>query len=345
MVIHKHGLAIYRRLNFQKTDRKIWKDELADFMPARIFDAHAHLHDVRLAPPKIVSDYRMKDVAPLVGFKELRQTSAVLFPGREVHYQLMGFPWSGMNIDGMNEFVARETKHDPLSFSLMMADPHFSCKDIENRLVKGNFSGFKPYMCFSRGKEQSTVLQMLPEHYWKIANEHRLAIILHLSRYRSLADPVNQRQIRMLAERYPRVKLQLAHCARCFTPEIAEKGLPAVADLPNVHVDTSAVCETEVFHILFDIWPRERILFGSDNFLAGMNRGKITAFGLGWFSINDKNTDAFSAPHVPYPPTFLVYENLRAIRYAAKRKKWCRKEMEDFFWNNAARIFGFNRDK
>ncbi len=153
---------------------------------------------------------------------------------------------------------------------------------------------------------------------------------------------MNQRQVRALAERYPRVRLQLAHCARCFTPEIAEKGLSSIADLPNVYVDTSAVCETEVFHILLDIWPRKRILFGSDNLPAGVTRGKIAAFGLGWFTVSAGNTKAFSAPHVPYPPTFLAYENLRAIRYAAKRKQWGQQEWADFFWNNAARILKFN---
>jgi predicted TIM-barrel fold metal-dependent hydrolase len=249
-----------------------------------------------------------------------------------------------MDVDGMNAFIAREVK-DKLSRALMIAPSFFSAKKIETTLELGGFSGFKPYMCLSKNKNtvQSTILQMLPEHYWKIANERKLIILLHIGRYRSLADPVNQKQIRALAEKYPRVKLQLAHCARCFTPEIAEKGLSVVADLPNVHLDTSAVCDTEVFHILFDVWPLEKILFGTDNVGAGMERGKITTFGYGWYTVNEHNTTAFSAPHVPARPTFLAYENLRAIRYAARRKKWGRQEREDFFWNNAARIFGLGK--
>lgn len=332
------------KFDLLESDRRIWKDELSELVPERIFDAHSHVYDTRFAPAAIAAAWRKPGHYPKINFNDLQRTSAALFPGRKVHYLTCGFPWRGMDFDGMNKFVAREVQNDPLSLALMMVNPALSVKDIERRLEQDGFVGFKPYMCISKARTpaQSTVLQMLPEHYWRIANERELVILLHLGRYRSIADPVNQRQIRTLAERYPRARLQLAHCARCFTPEIAEKGLSPIADLPNVHVDTSAVCETEVFHILFDVWPRERILFGTDNLPAGIERGKIASFGLGWFTVSENNTKIFSAPHVPYRPTFLAYENLRAICYAAKRKKWGRREWEDFFWNNAARILRFN---
>lgn len=323
------------------SDRRIWKDELAELVPARIFDAHAHVYDTRFAPS---TAWRKSGLYPKITFNDLQRASAALFPGRKVHYLTCGFPWRGMDFDGMNDFVAREVQNDPRSLALMLVDPALAVKDIEERLAKGGFAGFKPYMCFTKNRTpvQATVLQMLPEHYWRIAHERELLILLHFGRYRSIADPVNQRQVRTLAERYPRARIQLAHCARCFTPEIAEKGLSSIVDLPNVHIDTSAVCETEVFHILLDIWPRARILFGTDNVPAGVERGKIASFGLGWYTVSENNTKAFSAPHVPYRPTFLAYENLRAIRYAARRKKWGKREWADFFWNNAAGILRFD---
>ena len=331
------------KLDLLESDRRIWRDELSGIVPARIFDAHSHVHDARFAPAATAAAWRKQGNYPKITFNDLQGASAALFPGRKIHYMMTGFPWRGMDFDGMNNFVAREIQNDPLSLSLMMVNPAFPVKDIERRLEQGGFVGFKPYMCFSKSRTpaQATVLQMLPEQYWRMANERELIILLHLGRYRSIADPVNQRQVRTLAERYPRARIQLAHCARCFTPEIAEKGLSSVADLPNLYVDTSAVCEAEVFHILFDVWPRKRIIFGTDN-PVGVMRGKIASFGLGWFTVNENNTKALSAPHVPYRPTFLAYENLRAIRYAAKQKKWGKREWDDLFWNNAARIFKFD---
>lgn len=329
------------KISLLPSDRRIWQEELADFVPGRIFDAHTHLYDVRFAPVAAAVAWRKQAEYSQIDFNGLQRISRALFPGRKVHYLSCGLPlWRNMNFDGMNDFVARAGQECPQPILLMLANPDWGVKDIERRLDKHKFAGFKPYMFTSRSRNpaQATVLQMLPEHYWRIANERELLILLHLGRYRSLADPLNQRQVRFLAERYPRARLQLAHCARCFTPEIAEKSLSSIADLPNIHLDTSAVCEGEVFHILLDIWPRKRLLFGSDN-PVGIRRGKIASFGLGWFTVSEQNSQAFAASHVPYRPTFLAYENLRAIRYAAKRKQWGAREWEDFFWNNAVRIF------
>jgi hypothetical protein len=222
----------------------------------------------------------------------------------------------------------------------MLAHPSLDAKEIERRLDRTGLRGFKPYMCYSTNPDpaQSTILEMLPEPYWKIADERELIVLLHLGRHEALADPVNQREIRTLCERYPRARVQLAHCGRCFAPWIAEAGLPSVADLPNAHVDTSAVCESEVFQILLDVWPGDRILFGTDNAVAGLTRGKYVAFGRGWYGVYESNTKAFQAPHVPSRPTFVAYESLRALRYAVRRKGWGAEEIEALFWTNARRI-------
>ena len=321
-------------------DRYIWAHELDDFVPKRVFDAHTHLYDLSLMAEAEFTPSPLVEEWPRFGLAELRQVSSLVFPGRELHTLTTGWPAKGVDLVGMDSLVAESVATDPQSLGVMLAHPSLTTEQVEERLDKTGLAGFKPYMCFSTNPDpaQSTVLEMLPEHYWKIANERELIVLLHLGRHRALADPVNQRQIRELAERHPRVRVQLAHCGRCFTPQIAEAGLPAVADLPNVHVDTSAVCETEVFHILLDVWPRERILFGTDNAIAGLTRGKYVAFGRGWYGIHESNTAAFQAPHVPYRPTFVAYENLRAVRMAARRKGWGRAEVDDFFWNNAQRI-------
>jgi len=321
-------------------DRYIWEHELAEFVPDRIFDAHTHLYGVEALTH---AEFRRSDLVeqwPYFGLDELRHASAIAFPDRELHTLAMGWPAKGVDLVEMDVLVAESVATDPQSLGLMLAHPALTRTQVEQRLDTTGLAGFKPYMCFSTAADpaQCTVLEMLPEHYWQVAHERQLIIVLHLGRHRALADPINQRQIRDLAERFPHVRLQLAHCGRCFTPEIAEAGLPTVADLPNVHVDTSAVCETEVFHILLDTWPRERILFGTDNSLAGLTRGKYVAFGRGWYGIQEYNTAAFRAPHVPCRPTFVAYENLRAIRYAARRKGWGAAEHDDFFWNNAQRI-------
>jgi len=329
-------------LAIREDDRAIWEGELADFVPGTIFDAHAHLYDTALIPEADVKAHALFARFPRVRLADLERYTAVLFPGRQVRYPTTFFPTTHSNFEAEEEFMSAEVKGKGTARALMLACPDWNAAEIERRVDRGGFIGFKPYMCLSRSARpaESTVPEMLPEPYWKVAHERGLLILLHLGRHRAMADPINQRDIRRLAERYPRARLQLAHCARCFTPEIAEAGLPTVADLPNVHVDTSAVTETEVFHILLDVWPMERIIFGTDNAPAGLARGRIATFGLGWYHVDEDNTQAFGAPHTPARPTFLAYENLRCLRYAARRKGWGKSEREDFFLKNAMRIYG-----
>lgn len=321
-------------------DRLIWQRELDDFVPPRIFDAHGHIYDSRFLSESDLAGHALVRQYPKVALSDLQRHTALLFPGREAHFLVTGFPMPQCDTLSMDRFVAGELKADRQSIGLMLVRPDFTPAQIEQHLDATGLRGFKPYMAFSRNPDraQSTVLEMLPEHYWRIAHERGLIVLLHMGRRDALADPVNQREIRQWAERYPRVKLQLAHCARCFTPQIAEAGLPTVADLPNVHVDVSAVCEQEVFHILLDVWPRARILFGTDNSPAGIARGKYISCGRGWFGVDEGNTTAFDARHVSYRPTFVAYENLRCMKYAARRKGWGRPEIEDFFLNNARRL-------
>lgn len=320
-------------------DRHIWEHELADFVPQRIFDGHSHLYDRRFLGDAEIPQTKVYRECPVFDLATLRAHSAALFPGRQMHLLITGNPRKGCDMTGMNEWVAQQLAGDSSVLGLMLVHPDMTVKEIEAQLDEHGWRGFKPYMCFAKREDfvQSTVLEMLPEHCWKIAEERKLVVLLHLGRHTAMADPENQRQVRDLSERYPNVRVQLAHCARCFAPAIAEVGLPAVADLPNCHVDTSAVCEAEVFHILFDVWPRERIIFGSDN-PAGLARGKYVAFGRGWYGVYEDNTTAFQAPHVPFGPTYIAYENLCALRYAVRRRGWGKQEIEDLFWNNAVRL-------
>ena len=328
-------------ISLSDDDRYIWKHELEDFVPKRVFDGHSHLYDPRFLSQEDVSGWSLLNKWPVMGTSDLRSLSAVLFPKREIRFLVTGSPKKGCDTVGMNDWVGQQIVADAGLVGLMLVRPDMNTGEIEKELDRNAWYGFKPYMCFAKREDlfQSTVLDMLPEHFWKIADERRLIVLLHLGRHLAMTDPENQRQIRELCERYPNVSLLLAHCGRCFTPKIAEEGLHKVVDLPNCHVDTSAVCETEVFHILFDIWPLERIIFGTDNPVAFV-RGRYVSFGRGWYGIYEDNTTAFQSEHVPFRPTYIAYENLCALKYAIRRQRWGKQEIEDLFWNNAMRLIG-----
>ena len=137
--------------------------------------------------------------------------------------------------------------------------------------------------------------------------------------------------------RYPRVKWQLAHCARCFIPSFLEESIDQLTELENMWFDTSAVCESDVFDVLFSRGPRERILFGTDNLPAGVDRGKYVAFGYAWQVLREDN-QTFDLSHCNPNPTWVAYEELRALRRIAQRFGFTQGEIEDLFYNNASRL-------
>src|SRR5438034_1361609 len=79
-----------------------------------------------------------------------------------------------------------------------------------------------------------------------------LSITLHMVRDRALADPLNQATIRRYCERYPNMRLILAHAARGFNPWHTIEGIDSLRGLENVWFDTSAVTEAGAFEAIVD---------------------------------------------------------------------------------------------
>src|SRR5438552_1933605 len=109
-------------------DRRIWDEELEDFVPRKVFDVHTHIYRWAFytAADKEASSYRQ-----LLGttFAEATWDLAdacdrLLLPGREVHRLSFPFPFMHpCDFTGSNEFIARETRGDRQSGALMLVHP------------------------------------------------------------------------------------------------------------------------------------------------------------------------------------------------------------------------------
>src|SRR5690242_6783313 len=84
-------------LELTDPDRRIWREELDEFVPSRVFDAHTHIYRwaFNLDPNKEQSSMRaMLGTAfadstwPLIN-----EVDALLMPGREVHRLSFPFPF------------------------------------------------------------------------------------------------------------------------------------------------------------------------------------------------------------------------------------------------------------
>ena len=74
-------------------DKKIYQEELADFLPDKIIDAHTHvwLPGMKRSKPKGSAAWTAK-VAPDMTYEDLVQTQTDLYPGKSVTSVIMGSP-------------------------------------------------------------------------------------------------------------------------------------------------------------------------------------------------------------------------------------------------------------
>ena len=105
-------------LPFEVTDldRRIWHEELDEFVPAQVFDvAHAHLplgvlHDPKKETTAVQRISSGSDL-PEATWDLADACDAALMPGREVHRLAFPFPFPhACDFDGSNAFLAERDR-------------------------------------------------------------------------------------------------------------------------------------------------------------------------------------------------------------------------------------------
>ena len=325
-----------KAIDYRPIDRRIWEEELEDFVPATIVDAHAHY----LSNAHFPGGHALKGKRAEENLDVHRAWARRLYPGREVRFQLIGWPLAGIDVEAHNAGLAAEARREPGTPAAMLVTPDMTAERIATDVAKGGFAALKPYRCFSvtGDIQECRITDFLPEHQIGVADDLGLRIILHLARRGACADEENLADLARLTKEYPRVQWQLAHCARAFAPWIIERAVGRLREMPNICYDVSAVCDVSVFWILFKRERIKRIFFGSDGVEAGFAHGKYFAFGRGWTHVYDDDIRRLSVAHCESEPTLVVYESLRAIRRAADMAGLSTDDVKKLFSENASNL-------
>jgi glutamate-1-semialdehyde 2,1-aminomutase len=154
---------------------------------------------------------------------------------------------------------------------------------------------------------------------------------------RAVADPSNQYWIRRYCEKYPRIKLILAHGARGFNPYHTIEGLLALKGLPNLWCDMSAVSDVGACEAIIETLGHERLLYGTD-FPVSHLRGRCVAIGDGFLWLYDDTLDWQKVWFLPLQPTLVGLESLRVLKQAAWHQRLSDGQVEDIFCNNTRRL-------
>ncbi len=326
-------------------DREMIAREVEPFLPDQIFDAHAHLfHAAHYAPG--TRPAQLEGNPDQFGLEEYLRYIDWIHPGpRTVGGLFFGLAFTGDRAAN-NAFVAAETaygrKNRLATYGQMIVAPGDDPEQVREQVQRDGFVGLKCYHTLARVDGptwHAPIEAYLPEPLVRLANELGLSITLHMVRDRALADPINQATIRRYCERYPNMRLILAHAARGFNPWHTIEGIESLRGLGNVWFDTSAVTEAGAFEAIVETMGHERLLYGSDFYISHM-RGRCVAIGdsFHWFYAEDMGLEE---RHTTLRPVLIGLESLRSLRLAARRLKLTDPQIEDIFYNNAARLFAF----
>jgi predicted TIM-barrel fold metal-dependent hydrolase len=340
-----------RLIETNDLDRRIWNEELEEFVPREVYDIHTHMYRwaFNTDPQKDSSPSAAfaRDLFPEASFDALQTADRLLMPGRTVSRLSFPFPFAPhCDFEASNRWVAEQTRADRDSTALMVVNPSMTVEAIEADLQRYRFLGFKPYRFYSTTGDtvQCRITDFMPEHQLAVADRHGLMIMMHIARRQGIADEQNLDALERLTADYPNIKWVLAHCARSYSSWPLERAACRLEKIPNLWYDTSSVCESDAIEALLEIAGPKRVMYGSDDLPVGAGRGKYVAFAQGWGYLSPEN-HSISLDHCEARMTFVRYEQLRAMRRAAKRVGLVQEQVEDLFRNNARDLVRSVRDR
>jgi len=319
-------------------DRELFARELDSFVPDRVYDVHAHLFRSEFwsSPPSHVAAG-----PPDVTLDVYREQLSWILPGRTVHG--MHFPLAfEPDTEPGNAWVAREIAKDPKARGQFLVRAQDDPEWVRDEVKRLGLRGLKPFNVYSRVDDlwQAEICDYLPEPIVAVADEEGWTITLHMVRSRGPADPSNQHWIRYYCETYPNMQLILDHCARAFNPYHALEGLPKLAGLDNLWIDTSVNCSALAVEAVLRIIGPERMLYGSDYNLSHYRGTNLPIADT--FIWLDENAGIWDNGYQGWPiaPTLVGLENLRAVKAACWAAGLDDGQIEDYFWRNAAQLLG-----
>ena len=333
-------------MTLDAVSEKVYRDELSAWLPPVIWDCHLHIglseHSRPISPERFKEIWAL-EVASCFSWDRMREARALLFPDKEMKTLAFGWVYREMDIERNNDYVLHGlrdgTNH---ALGLAVTRPEWSESDLA-RLLDAGFIGIKPYPDLApQCTNEVSVFDFLPHAHLRLLNERAGVLMLHLPRAGRLADPDNVRDLLEINDRYPRVKLIVAHIGRSYCLPTAEKGLPHLADRPAIFFDTAANLNAGVFAYALDLVGPSRILYGSDLPVTLM-RGVREHVGDRYINFTDGNyswNTNRKSPAEEAGYTYYLYEELLALKNASERAGLGADAVRRIMHDNCAEILG-----
>ena len=334
-------------------DRQFYEKRLKDFLPDKIIDIHTHVWLKEFSvDDNAAEDERRVNWPSLVAednsIEDLIESYKLMFPGKEVSALMFTSILPREKIDAGNEYINSCAEKNNLP-SLIYSDPEWSGEKLEQKIRAGVFLGIKSYITHAPEhipEAEVEIFDYFPHRHLEVMDKLGMIVMLHIPRHGRLKDPVNLAQMLEIEERYPNIKLIIAHVGRAYCPEDVGDAFEILGKTKNMMFDFSANTNADVFEKLIKAVGPKRILFGSDLPILRMRMRRVCENGI-YVNIvpkglygdvsGDKNMREVEGDEAA-KLSFFMYEEINAFRRAAEATGLSRGDIEDVFYNNAKKI-------
>ena len=331
-------------VEIKPVDREFYETRLRDFLPERIIDIHTHVWLGERKPINRSVTWPGR-VAKDNSIEDLLETYRLMLPGKSVTPLIFCIPPGEAELDAENRHIA-ESAARGLVPALIFASPKWSAEELEKRILAGGFLGMKAYLSSAPPylpAEEIRIFDFLPPRHLEVLDRHGWIAMLHIPRPGRLRDPVNLAQMLEIEQRYPNVRLIIAHVGRAYCEEDVGDAFEVLAHTERMFFDFSANTNEAVFRKLIAAVGPKRILFGSDMPILRMRMRRICKDGR-YVNLVPKGLygDVSGDPNMGELDgseaerlTFFLYEEIDAFRRAAEAEGLTQGDIEDVFYNNA----------
>lgn len=334
-------------LNITDYDRLVYERELKEFLPDEFIDFHTHInkssfdswggHNGGSTWTDLVAD-EMTAEHLLDAYREL-------FPDKKVTPLVFG----GCLCDTtqVNDYVRDKSREYGFP-TLYRTSYDMPADELVERVREGGFLGLKPYLSNCPQylpANEVRIYDFLPPEHLKAANENGWIIMLHIPRDGRLRDKVNLAQLLEIEEKYPNIKLVVAHIGRAYSKEDIGDAFEILGQTENMYFDFTANLCDDAIKACIQAVGSKRLIFGSDLPVAIMHMYRITENGV-YYNVVPRGLygNVTGEPHMRETDeknvTLMIYEQLLALKRVATDLKLGDKDVEDILYGNARRLLG-----
>lgn len=321
-------------------DEEFYNTYIKDRLPDKIVDMHLHIttDEICRNTKPDMTDWAAQ-CGSVMTINDYEAYSKVFYPGKKLYINALPSVTKGVDADMGNEYIASLKRSGRARFGCMLTDPSWSAEYTERVLLEGNFDGYKPYPDFIAGKKSVDIgmFDFINRGQFEVLNKLKKAMVLHLPRAGRFPDDKNIKELTTIKEKYPDIKLIIAHCGRSYAINVIKEAHRKLGSMLNeFYYDIAAVLNPAVLRYMLENVSHDRIMYGTDLpvFLwHGRRRWTDDAYfnlareDFAWNTHYDgKETEAGY--------TFFLYEQLKNVLDAADEFGG-RLTAEKLFYDNA----------